>query len=431
MILVSCLKAFTALLLIVASQAGELCAKDGDPDTGDNLSLLQTSYAVQQLPSPLLQTAAKVDKKTHSSSGTVPSFIVNLDEPPEKRWISVTKYYKAELLAMAQTLDPILDKALGDEKQTWLDTVNFGSEYDAELQGIVETVNHTDFTFPTLKLYQLLYELQSPTLCSGVLWATENGTVLHGRNMDYGFHFKMPDGRILNWPDVTFEFTLVKGGKPLIAATGWPGGIGFDTAMRFNGWSFQQNTRSSKNEWRNNLEAAKKGGLGFELQLRTIMERTSDFKEAVKQITATKFMAPQYFIMSGAAPFQGAVLTIDRLAEHLPDTPPIQMLHIAPDSDDWYLVQTNDDLLSPPRDPRRPLANLENRLISRSSASPERLMQFMTTSALKNHNTVYTSVMVPATGHFRTVLPNPPDPLSFSMMNKQRQRTLLSAYSAQ
>lgn len=49
-----------------------------------------------------------------------------------------------------------------------------------------------------LILSDMLYELQSPTMFSGVLAAESNGTVMHGRNMDYSFPFVMSDGRRLD-----------------------------------------------------------------------------------------------------------------------------------------------------------------------------------------------------------------------------------------
>jgi len=174
--------------------------------------------------------------------------------------------------------------------------------------------------------------------------------------------------------------------------------------MRPGGWSFQQNTRLSKNNWQMNLAAAKKGGLPFSLAVRKIMETTHDFKTAVKKLYATKFMAPQYFVVTGAGAYEGSVLTIDRLGKHQRGTPPIQNVS----NTSWHLVQTNDDLLGAPADARRPLANDLLGLSQQKLGSTDSLMQFMHTSQLLNPYTVYSTVMVPATGYFKTVLPNEP-----------------------
>merc|ERR1719409_1451193 len=84
-----------------------------------------------------------------------------------------------------------------------------------------------------------------------------NGTVIHGRNMDYALHFKMPDGRKMNWPNVTYDAIMMKGGKPLIKAAMWPAMVGIHTAMRYGGWSLEQNTRQN-NDWHANWKLPKR-----------------------------------------------------------------------------------------------------------------------------------------------------------------------------
>jgi hypothetical protein len=332
----------------------------------------------------------------------VPSFDINLDLPPEQRWVSVANRYKNELIAMQAAMIPALDGRLGHSKQEFLQHSSFDTDYAAELRGIANAVKHPNVTVESLKAMNMLYEMQSPTYCAGVLWAQADGTVVHGRNMDYAFHFKMPDGHVLNWPDITFEATFMKGGKPLLKQVQWPGAIGLATAMRLGGWSFQQNTRTSANDWHENLAAAKQGGLLFGLAARRVMETTPDFKTAVNKIYATKFMAPMYFIISGTGPFEGVVLTVDRLGQHLPNTPAIQTVAKGA----WHLVQTNDDLLGQAADQRRPLANSLLRITGQTEATTDNMMQFMHTTYLFNKLTVYSTVMVPATGFFKTSLPN-------------------------
>jgi len=347
----------------------------------------------------------------HTIPGSaIPSFIINLDLPPESRWTEVVTYYRAEMIAMGQALGPILRKHLGNDYDSWI-SMRFSpeyAEYDAELQGMVTAINHSQFTVQSMRLMNMLYEMQSPTACGGVLWAMANGTVMHGRNMDYGFHFTMPDGRTLNWPDVTYEATMMKGGRPLFKQTQWPGSVGVHTAMRFGGWSFEQNTRMT-NEWHANLNASKYGGQPNGIVVRKIMETTPDFKTAVEKIYAAKFMAPQYFIMSGSGAFEGAVLTIDRLGKHkgLPDTPPVQYVSNSSDTA-WHLVQTNDDQLGTPLDSRRPVANYELSHMTQKMISEPNLLQFMHTPPLFAPATVFTTVMVPASGYFKTILPNDP-----------------------
>merc|ERR1719253_1514948 len=101
--------------------------------------------------------------------------------------------------------------------------------------------------------------------------------------MDYAIHFNMTDKqtgetRTLNWNDVTFEVLFKRNEVPLYIATMWPGAVGLSTAMRINGWSFEQNTRLSNNA-KDNLAAAKKGGKPFSLHARRVMERAANFEK--------------------------------------------------------------------------------------------------------------------------------------------------------
>lgn len=350
------------------------------------------------------------------SARAIPTFNIDLDLPPEERWTKVTEYYKDEAMAMAPLLDSAIESELGNEYETWLNLVSMEAEYVSEIRGIlkdrIRLFNQTNIDLErevkkavlTAHLYELA-NISSPA-CSGVLWATSNGTVMHGRNMDYTFPFVMPDGQTKDWTDITYNAILMKDKKPFIKATMWPGSVGLHTAMRIGGWSFEQNTRHT-NERQGNFEALQSGGHAFSTVVRRIMETTPDFETAKAKLYGFRFAAPQYFIMSGSRPYEGAVLTIDRLGQHhsMPQTPPIQYVGQSP-STSWHLVQTNDDLLKPALDPRRPFANYKLANMSQEFVSELHLLQFMHTVPMLNPLTAFSTVMVPATGFYTSILPN-------------------------
>lgn len=362
-----------------------------------------------------------------SFATVIPTFHIDLDLPPEERWTEVITHYSDEIVALENTLNQSIHAALGDQYEAWYNLVSIEKEYEAEMRGMAKTQmrlkpNQYNISLEDkirqMVLGEALYELASPTgsMCSGVLWAASNGTVMHGRNMDYSVEFEMPDGTKKNWVDVTYHAIFMKDKQPFIKATMWPGSVGFHTAMRIGGWSFEQNTRMT-NEVHANFEAQKKGGVQFGTAVRRVMETTPDFTTAVDKIYATRFIAPQYFIMSGSKPYEGAVLTIDRLGQHasMPETPPIQRVGNT-SSAAWNLVQTNDDLLKEPLDPRRPLANMELAKIKQEFASPEHLLDFMHKLPLDNPLTVFSTVMVPATGFYTSILHNESAPGATSIL---------------
>lgn len=342
------------------------------------------------------------------AAGGVPRFEVDLDKEPLDRWTEIASYWRDHQLAMLPVIQSSLKTSLGEDYDEWSKIAGevFDDEANTEMQGVVNTLNDTGVTLNLLQLMNLLYEAGSPTMCSGVLWTMENGTVVHGRNMDYALHFNFTnkttgETRLLNWNDITYEAVVKKNGTPIWIATMWPGEVAPSTAMRFNGWSFEQNTRALKNNAKDNLAAAKKGGKSFPLRARRVLEKTASFEEAVEEMYNYNYMAPQYFIMSGAGPSEGAILTIDRNGKHPNSTPPIQRLN----SSRWHLVQTNDDFGSIPLDPRRPVTNLVLGSWEQADTGPKRMEEFMHTPPLLNPVTVFTTVMVPHTGYYHTFLP--------------------------
>merc|ERR1719436_2162932 len=140
-----------------------------------------------------------------------------------------------------------------------------------------------------------------------------------------------------------------------MTAVTWPFQLGISTAMRYGGWSFEQNTRRTGDDMRSNLAAMQQGGLIFGIKARRIMETVPDFETAVKELYSANFAATQYFIMTGAKPWEAAVLSIDRGGRHEPDSPPLRRLSSGGDGEPpvWRLLQTNDDVNKPPHDYRR------------------------------------------------------------------------------
>lgn len=337
-------------------------------------------------------------------AAAVPSFDIHLETAPELRWAEVSKYYMKDIIAMGTTFNSTLtSKFSPEELKDWTDvlTSRVPQNFLDEIAGMEKVINNPVWTADRILLFNNLYELESPTLCSGVLAASPDGTVIHGRNMDYAFVYKMPDGSTHDWPDVTFDVNFWREGKKIITSVGWPILVGVHTAMRYDGWTFEQNTRHTNNHSAN-LEAAKQGAVPFSIQMREILETIPDFPTALAKISSTKWMAPQYFIMAGAGKFEGAVLSIDRGSEHLADTPAIQ--RIDANKGAWHLLQTNDDMNKPwDWDARRPMT--ENILSSKDQREVNEnfVWDVVRSYTLFNPLTAFTWVATPATGYHDTI----------------------------
>mmetsp|Transcript_7493 Transcript_7493/g.17154 ORF Transcript_7493/g.17154 Transcript_7493/m.17154 type:complete len:210 (+) Transcript_7493:317-946(+) len=96
----------------------------------------------------------------------------------------------------------------------------------------------------------------------------------------------------------------------------------------------------SRDLWMKSAIAKAKTGAGvFQLEARAALEEEATYQGALDRLRSTKLMTPQYHIIAGAGPYEGAVITVDVGLTFEPSTYRYRSLS----KTDWYLVQTNDD----------------------------------------------------------------------------------------
>jgi len=381
---------FAHAVMVPAQNAGRLGSLPQK-----EVSMLQSSFNVQA--SSAWQARLNKD---------VPTVVIDLDAAPEDRWKNATAHW-VKLGAYPVNLNvtpPRNGSREGKIVRAMMAEVD--DEYLREMKGIIADLGLPERMVSRLLLNNLGYELFRVGGCSGVLAAMPNGTVVHGRNMDYMGTYQTEDGRALQLPDVLIQVLWMRGGKPLFTSVQWPGFTGIHTAMRFGSWSFEQNTRSHTVPL-SYQHGLKYGPRGFLLSARKIMETTPDFEAAVEKLRRLDLMAPSYFIVAGAGPYQGAVITMDRGAGQT-GAMPVTWLSTNRSSmrhssvyTDWGVVQTNDDLDKKPLDKRRPNEELRLAQSTQELVSPSWVFSEMTGGALYVGSTVFTSVFVPATGYVK------------------------------
>jgi len=358
-----------------------------------------------------------------ATTAATPTLDVNLDAVPEARWGNVSKYFTKEIRPMFDHWTEVLERSLTPtERLDWIATIRLTSEefttYIRELVGIVgwfmKPEDDPQHLLDQLILFNAIYELGSPDArvggCSGLLMADSNGRVFHGRNMDYLFQFKMPDGRILDLPDVTFTARYWKDGKVLMVAPSFLLFVGIHTGMRMDGWTVEQNTREP-NERPKNLQALQDGkGDLFGWRVRQILETTPTYQGALTTLVNAEFIAPMYFIMSGKGRYEGAVITKDRGDEHLPDTEAVRQLSEA--NGTWYLLQTNDDANKWPEDYRRPSTKLMLAGENQAEVDQPFIWKNIRSQTLVTPITVFTWVADPSTGYNEMITRNEADAAS-------------------
>merc|ERR1719188_1076432 len=129
----------------------------------------------------------------------------------------------------------------------WVQALVMPEDIREEMHGMADAWAHPDVTVDLLITFNHMYEMRHPHFCSGALIALKNGTVIHGRNMDYSFDFSTARKQY-NWQDITFEAIFVRGGEPFIDSVQWLGHFGIHTAQRIGEWAFEQNTRAYNNK---------------------------------------------------------------------------------------------------------------------------------------------------------------------------------------
>lgn len=361
-----------------------------------------------------------------TSSGALPVEEIDLDLPPSERWVAFAQKHRSGIIAHGMHFCKMFEVALGkDIAARWVKAAPLDADLRAEYESIVRVVNHSDVTLARLVLGDMWQAVNSPIFgCSGVLMAMPNGTVLHGRNIDY-------DGiEVIRQATATgagmggtsmYDGVFKKGGKAVAEFLASVGSLGIHTGMRVGAYTVNSNARLFNNSMLDNLRAHEAGGRNFPWEIRKLLETVPDFHSAVSYIENVKLNAPNYFIFAGTGPYEGAVVTKDRLGNREPSTPPTQRLDQAKGV--WHLVQTNDDLLSPPADARRGAALLRLSKSRQSQVSMDFVQHEMQSLPVMNSDTLLTWVANPRTGEHR-VLERSAEELGMGMASKVIHKAL-------
>lgn len=109
----------------------------------------------------------------------------------------------------------------------------FQYERYQEMKGIVTGLNSTKATLTKVLVVNNLYELES--WCTSIIAQTANGTIIHGRNLDFANADNLRKG--------SYIAKFVDGSKPVFEATMFSGIIGVYTGMKAGAFSISENQR--------------------------------------------------------------------------------------------------------------------------------------------------------------------------------------------
>lgn len=322
----------------------------------------------------------------------VTTYAINLDLPPEERWSEVVKDFGYEIKVLINAVKELLPSSIA--KLMSLASVEFIEKvfphpYGAELVGIAQNLGIPP---ADVLLANLIYELTaynhsgaSLMGCTSIVAQAENGTIYHGRNLDYGGGSIFTD--MLRNDTIMVDFK--ENGQTVYTGTTFAGYIGLATGKRPKKFSISVNERDQGTWWMNALESLIAGTHGIvTLLIRdTLANPEMDFKMAVEKLSNSPVISPCYIIVGGVSSNEGAVVTRGR-------TKADDVWWLGTNNT-WYLVETNYDHWGPPppSDDRRDPAIDAMKQMGQGGVSPSGLFGVLSTPPVLNSGTTYTTVM--------------------------------------
>jgi N-acylethanolamine-hydrolysing acid amidase len=307
-----------------------------------------------------------------------PSYTVDLSAPPSSRWSLVQRPYASLIKPFAESYASQLSPA---ELQSLVDLLHTGylvPEFAQELQALALAVN---ITYNQAVFLNFMYEWNAH--CTSIVARLANGTVIHGRNLDYSSSSFLRE--------TTVQIHVYHGTQKLYTSVGFAWYLGVGTGIG-RGFSVSQNERDNGGR-EATFDALLKGYQGDLWVLRKAFSRLTSFDEASWYLKNSKVAASTYYIVAGEA--EGVDIARERDS--------VAGLSEIGD-ENWFVVQTNSDNWLPDPDGRRDTAIEAMDKVGRENMSVDTLLQVLQTFPVLNPTTVFTSIMVPSTGFMMTTV---------------------------
>ncbi|XP_042697894.2 acid ceramidase isoform X2 [Chrysemys picta bellii] len=142
--------------------------------------------------------------------GTVPTYIINLDLPPSRRWDKLLSDKKIELKTVIQSIKNIANAFVPSGKAVEIvDTKlvrlisTLPYPFNEELKGIA---NASGIPLGEIVLFNIFYEIF--TVCTSIVAEDKSGKLYHARNLDFGL--------FLGWDIKNSSWIITQELKPLV-----------------------------------------------------------------------------------------------------------------------------------------------------------------------------------------------------------------------
>ena len=305
----------------------------------------------------------------------------SLDDPPATRWAHIQKAYASEIRELVKEYTDGFSKEKL-EMYAWMMDLGFlDADLKADMRTLAEVAN---ITYAEAAFINFMYEYNA--YCTSVIVQTAQGTIIHGRNLDYGL------GNLLR--KTLIDVDVYRNNTVLFKMSWFPWYLGINTGMRPGQYSLSLNQRDS-GYWAENVVALLLGFQGNFFRSRTALTNSATYAEASAYLEKANTVTTSYDII--ASPQTGSIITRNRAST----------ARVTPlEEGGWYLVQTNHDWWtpSPVGDNRTETAEAFLNKTGREKFTEESMFELLSQFPVENPTTVFTTVMVPESGYFRTII---------------------------
>lgn len=363
--------------------------------------------------------AGDVDPPGPLNPAPAPVYRIDLALEPEDRWRGAIDDlvgrlgYDATFGVYSDFLDGLIGLDTAEELEPLLDHVaneRFPDDFRREIDGISRAVADLGFGDRMPKSYILLANLlyETTVFCTSIVARQPDGTILHGRNLDYGIDGMENTSIEVHWVNSTVdEDQTLYAGATFLGAVGVVNGYvpgGFSVSFNERDWGMADeyflNVTRPKQELRDlvgylhNLREGRHGAHASMMFLRSTLASQVDYSSALATLTTSALVSPLYFIVGGLSNNEGAVVT--RWSEHA------QVWSL--DDSAWYRLQTNYDHWKPPpsSDDRRTPGNANMQAVGPSDISLSSLYWVLSQVPTLNDITRFTCVMSASLEYFNT-----------------------------
>ena len=310
-------------------------------------------------------------------------YTVNLDLLPQDRFHDIAVYYADDLKAFVKELRQIVPQEVIDVVDVIAATVDkhIRAPYAAEMVGVSLAAG---VALGDILLANLLYELtaHNTKACTSIVAEALNGTIYHGRNLDYGTFTDL-------LKNVTAIVDYQQGGETVYTGTNFVGMVGLLTGQKPYGYTITLDERDQGDWWMNLIDGLADGTDGVaSFLIRDTVAGDYTFEAAVGKLAYSPLIAPCYFIVGGTTSGQGVVITRDRVSA-------VDLWYLNALGGQWFLVETNYDhwTTPPPDDDRRDPAIKAMNATGRANINAPALFSVLSIPPVMNPATTYTVTM--------------------------------------